>query len=227
MVEDETAYWRVWNRLRKRATNGHVPYVPIEEPESSDPEIQLGQDLAFLLSASQHLPVTEWELRSLESLFDRVTRAYEQAKGRKGKKVKTSDRQAAACRELGLTSTEGRQSEDPRFLFRWLELGALLGRSTERIEDPDRRAAARATKRSEARETMAREFGGDPASVSHRLLEIRKKLKKLLKDQPDSPFAQLWQHYVDALTDPNSVATTARPSWAKSTRAPARKRRTN
>jgi hypothetical protein len=164
-IEHET-FWRTWRGLKARLSGADLPEY-------------LASELSYLLSRVEHFPRTEIRLERAEGQLAATRQAYETTDGR------TSQKQAAACRALGLTSTSGRQSDSPDVFLRWLEL----------TRDPETR--------DHAIETLAEELGGiEPDSAVKRLAAIRDEIQGLLDAHPDSGWADAWRADLEALDNP-------------------------
>lgn len=199
---DEPTFWRVWKRLQDRLPGRHVPHTPYDQIESPDDKTQLDQDLAFLLSASQHIPALEDSLRCAEARIEAARAAYAATPGR------TASKQAAACHALGLTGAVGPKSTDRDVLWRWVDLTRPM---RQRTATPQRSAPRASTwgpapDKAQALEALGKELGIKPESAGRRLRRIYSHLERDIKDYPDSPWVGLWRLYIEMLdTEPARI----------------------
>jgi len=129
-------------------------------PSLTDPDLDL--DLSFVLAFAERFQEVELRALRAEALIEAARAAYEAV----GPKTKTAQRQAAACRALGLTSPDGKRPGDPwPLLWRWLELTSGGQREAD-----------------EALEVLHAEgFGNSPGACARRLRKIKEDLKSELQ----------------------------------------------
>lgn len=158
----------------------------------------VADDVRLALRAAERFLLTNHRLEAL----DAAQRAYQTTEGN------VQQKQAAACRVLGLTSTEGRKSDALDFLKRWFGLTTRAALATERLPD-GQRETERTRLVDEAVKTIAKERGVDEASVISRL-------RKIQRDRP--PGLEWWADRLDPSANTAAAIPKRKPgpkrSWS-------------